>query len=320
MLGSVMAVGHNGGPLDRRLTDKEYRALSRLLLFSRLPGNQKLLILGAAVAADDNGEATMGAEDAKRVCSVNKRDTVFAAKKAVAENGIGILSTVSSQGKANRYRIMPPSVVASIVEAYNNRVESEKEPVPKMETSLVPKRGTSPVPQNGTGRRPEKGDGTHPAKGTGPIPQNGTSPENGDGLTKESFPHTPFKENNNINNLASVGDNSAREAGQLAILNGAKAIMVDQLATWLSPYAPDTVTAEKWLVTATTMHGGPVVKEAFGELQAQIASGDLIGRPIVVLNRICERIKKRPAQNREGKSPSRDEAMRLINTIAGGKR
>lgn len=142
------------------------------------------------------------------------------------------------------------------------------------------------------------------------------------GSLKESFPHTPFKENNNnINNLASVRDNnSAREAGQLAILNGAKALMVAQLGAWISPYSPDTETAEKWLTTATTMHGGPVVKQAFSELQAQIASGDLIGRPIVVLNRICERIKKRPAQNREGKSPSRDEAMRLISTIAGGKR
>lgn len=169
----MTAFNHNGGPLDRRLTDKEYRALSRLLLFSRLPGNQKLLILGAAVAADDNGEATMGAEDAKRVCSVNKRDTVFAAKKAVAENGIGILSTVSSQGKANRYRIMPPSVVASIVEAYNNRVESEKEPVPKMETS--------PVPNKGTSTRPERGTGPVPETGTSPVPQNGTRPEKGDG-------------------------------------------------------------------------------------------------------------------------------------------
>jgi hypothetical protein len=190
-----MAIGHNGGPLDRRLTDKEFRSLVRVIILSRLPGNQKLLSLGAVVMAGDNGEATIGAEDMKRICSVSKRDTVFAAKKAIAEDGIGIVSTVSSEGRANRYRIMPPEVVASIIESYNSRKEKEDElvpkngtaPIPKKETSTRPEKGTTPVPKNGTSTRPENGDGPRarietpsgllfPDKTNTPLPPKGPTP------------------------------------------------------------------------------------------------------------------------------------------------
>jgi hypothetical protein len=301
-------LNHNGGP--RHLTDKEFRTLVKTIVLSRLSGHQKLLSISVAAVADEDGQAVLGAEDMKRVCSVQKRDTVFAAKRDIAEDGLGIIATVSQAGRPNKYHVMPPRVVASIIEAYHARIDAGGQPIPKKETS--------PVPQNGTGDVHEKGTTPIPETGTSPVPQNGTSPEKGDGCTKESFPHTPFKENNKINTLASVGDNnSAREAGQLAILNGAKALMVEQLAAWISPYSPDAATAEKWLVTATTLHGGPVVKEAFSELQAQIASGDVIGRPIVVLNRICERIKKRPPAKPGEANLTREDAKRKIDAIVG---
>lgn len=158
---------HNGGPLDRRITDKEFRSLVALIVFSRLPGNQKLLAIGAVSAADANGEAALGAKDMKLICSVSKGDTVFSAKKAIAENGLGIVETVTAPGKANRYRIMPPEVVESIINAYNSRRDGDTEPITKLGTPPTPKTGTS----------------THPEKVTTPTHQNGTSthPENGDG-------------------------------------------------------------------------------------------------------------------------------------------
>jgi hypothetical protein len=170
-----MTAGHNGGPIDRRITDKEFRSLVTLIVFSRLPGNQKLLAIGAVSAADGNGEAALGAKDMKLICSVSKGDTVFAAKKAIAENGLGIVETVAAAGKANRYRIMPPEVVQSIITAYNARRDSEDIPVPQ--------NGTPPIHKNGMTPIPKKETSTHPEKVTTPIPQNGTSthPENGDG-------------------------------------------------------------------------------------------------------------------------------------------
>ena len=176
----TLPTNHNGGPLERRMTDKEFRSFVRIIVLSRLPGNQKLLTIGAAVMSDDNGEATLGAEDMKRICSVSKRDTVFAAKRAIAEDGLGLVSTVTTFGRSNRYRVMPPAVLNSIIEAYNSRTTNIVD---------VPKSGTTPVPKKGTSTHPEKGDATRPEKGTGPIPQNGTSPERGDGSRAPTRAH-----------------------------------------------------------------------------------------------------------------------------------
>lgn len=300
---------HNGGPPDLPLTAKtKLECIKSILEREDLSAAQKCIGAGIVLEADREWSAEVKTPTLQRYASVKDRETVFRATRELDKKAV--ISKSSNRGQAGKFTVLPPRVVTAIVEAYGELKSSQEKPDQILESGRVKPDGIS----GGTsGRVP-----TTDAVGFDP-----TTPQSGRDEPDQSHVRAHAEVSNkynNINNLASVGDNSAREAGQLAILNGAKAIMVDQLATWLSPYAPDTVTAEKWLVTATTMHGGPVVKEAFGELQAQIASGDLIGRPIVVLNRICERIKKRPAQNREGKSPSRDEAMRLINTIAGGKR
>lgn len=77
----------------------------------------------------------------------------------------------------------------------------------------------------------------------------------------------------------------------LASLNGAQELIIDQLATWINPLMPDKITAARTLTTQITLYGAPVVKQAFSELRSQIDSGDLVGRPIVVLNKACLRIK-----------------------------
>lgn len=152
-----------------KLTDKARLDLVRDIVQSQLPASQKLLSIGVAVLSDDTGAVTLGAEAMKRITSTSKRDTVFDAKRALAEDGLKIIATVSEPGKANSYRIMPPHVVAEIVAAYERR-------------QPVPKKGTSPVPQNGTSTRPPDRDVTHPELvdvtrplgGTSPVPQNGT--------------------------------------------------------------------------------------------------------------------------------------------------
>jgi uncharacterized protein YdaU (DUF1376 family) len=80
-------------------------------------------------------------------------------------------------------------------------------------------------------------------------------------------------------------------ADALACLNGIRFEMVETMAGWISPYAPDRKTAESWLQTSVGLYGGEVVKQAFGELRAKITQGDLVARPIPLLGKICQRIK-----------------------------
>jgi uncharacterized protein YdaU (DUF1376 family) len=80
-------------------------------------------------------------------------------------------------------------------------------------------------------------------------------------------------------------------ADALACLNGIRFEMVEAMAAWISPYAPDRKTAESWLQTSVGLYGGEVVKQGFGELRAKITQGDCIARPIPFLDKICQRIK-----------------------------
>lgn len=75
-------------------------------------------------------------------------------------------------------------------------------------------------------------------------------------------------------------------------LNGATDLVIADLARWINPTFPDIVTAQGALRTQIGIHGAPIVKQAYGELKAQIDSGDLISRPIVLLDKICQRIKR----------------------------
>lgn len=155
----------------------------------------------------------------------------------------------------------------------------------------------SPVEATGAARN-NYGPGT--VESTGEDRNNyGSAVEITDEQKKRS-PHTPLKENKTLKQASSY---SLAEGVQLAGLNGAKSLVVDQLAKWINPLIPDQQTAERALTTQITLFGGEVVKRAFGELQAQIDSGGLVGRPIVVLNKICQRIKADP-QKRPSK-PSR---------------
>jgi hypothetical protein len=159
-----MAIGHNGGPPLGALTRKQKLDLvSRLVWAQDLTAGQKCIAIGIVVLADDEGEIALGAEDLKRIASINKRDTVFAAKKGLEDRGLIEKSNVP--GKANRYRIIPPAVVKSIVDAYETRKSQKSELVPKMGMGAVPKMGTA----------------TSPTEGTGDVPQNGTYPPNRDG-------------------------------------------------------------------------------------------------------------------------------------------
>jgi hypothetical protein len=167
----MMAIGHNGGPplsgLSRKAKDE---IITKLVWHRDLTAAQKVIAIAVTMLSDATGEVQLGAEDLKIIAHVNKRDTVFEAKKALEDRGIIAKST--TEGKANRYRIVPQAVMDSIVENFHN-YQSARKPVPK--------NGTTPLPGNGTGDVPKKETAPRPEKGDGPVPKNGASPTNRDG-------------------------------------------------------------------------------------------------------------------------------------------
>jgi hypothetical protein len=94
---------------------------------------------------------------------------------------------------------------------------------------------------------------------------------------------------------------------RLAGLNGARTEIVETLAVWLSPYAPDTQTAEGWLATACALHG------------SKLAQGDVIARPVPLLNRICERIKAEPRQASSAATPKKSALSIIAEMEAAGE-
>jgi hypothetical protein len=156
---------HNGGPpLEGLSKKKQLELVTKLIWLPDLTAAQKVIAIAVVVLSAETGEVELGASDLKTIASVNKRDTVFEAKKVLEDRGI--IQKSPTRGMANKYRIMPEAVMASIVESYNKHKEAKK-PVPKMETSPVPGMGMGVEPKNGTPPIPEFG--------TSPVPQNGTS-------------------------------------------------------------------------------------------------------------------------------------------------
>lgn len=96
------------------------------------------------------------------------------------------------------------------------------------------------------------------------------------------------KENKQPPNSESV---AARGAGEVQGLNGATAHIVKTLGEWINPIIPDHKTAKGWLESSVSMYGGTVVRDSFAELEAKIMHGDIVGRPIPLLTKICQRRK-----------------------------
>jgi uncharacterized protein YdaU (DUF1376 family) len=91
----------------------------------------------------------------------------------------------------------------------------------------------------------------------------------------------------------------------LACLNGIKVEMVDTMARWMNNWAPDNKAAELWLQTSIGLYGAETVKRGFGELRAKMAQGDVVGRPIPLFAKICERIKADGVKKGKTAMPSR---------------
>jgi len=70
------------------------------------------------------------------------------------------------------------------------------------------------------------------------------------------------------------------------------------LARWHDANWPDEKRARGTLARLIALHGSPTVVAAFGELTAQMDDGVPVARPVVVLEKVCQRLKATPAKPR----------------------
>ena len=123
---------------------------------------------------------------------------------------------------------------------------------------------------------------------------------------------TPSKQPDSVTETQADSDNP------LAGLNGATDLVIADLARWINPTFPDTITARGSLETNLKLFGAPIVKRAYGELKAKIDSGDLIARPIPLLHSICQRIEANPGQRPNTRQTQQDKVAAAIAAAKQG--
>lgn len=90
--------------------------------------------------------------------------------------------------------------------------------------------------------------------------------------------------------------------GEVDGLNGATSLIIGKLAGWINPMMPDKRTARVSIENFVSLYSGPIVRDAFAELEAKMLHGDVIARPIPYLASACQRrAQKRDAEKIEQK-------------------
>lgn len=174
-------IGHNHPPPS--LTDKAKLARMRGIgMRSDLTTLQKYIAIWVILEASKDGISDVSTPDLMAAASVSKRDTVFAATKALRD--AGIIEKMSTHGKAGRYTLLPERVVDAVVDAFvaartgtvqrdqsgGQTGTSKGDHFNGTSSKLVPANGTSSavelVPSRGT-----SSSKLVPANGTGPVQQ-----------------------------------------------------------------------------------------------------------------------------------------------------
>lgn len=124
---SASDIGHNGGPQLARLTHKG-RIEVALATFGRgdLTTTQKLVAAILILRASPEWASEVGTQEIQSLASLSRRETVFAATKALSDKGV--ITRASGRGQIGRYTVLPPSVVAAVIEAYVERKSGTVEP------------------------------------------------------------------------------------------------------------------------------------------------------------------------------------------------
>jgi hypothetical protein len=98
--------------------------------------------------------------------------------------------------------------------------------------------------------------------------------------------------------------------GELAGLNGSADLMIQDLVGWL--YHGDDRNAAIWLAGTVKLFGHDVTRDSYAKLKADIASGQIIARPIQAWTKIAQRMKAAPASVDSGGVPMSAKRARTL--------
>lgn len=94
---------------------------------------------------------------------------------------------------------------------------------------------------------------------------------------KRSDTDTDTDSEENISNSQPATENSVAASGPIEIdgLNGSTKLIVETMAQWLSPWAPDLQLAHRTVADAVQIYGQQAVRDGFADLKAEHADGKI---------------------------------------------
>ncbi len=304
-------IGDNGGPKLEKFTAKHKIERIREVLGMDITAAQKCVGIGIVVEADTDGiAAELTTKRLQTMASVSDRETVYRATKVLKEESVA--EPIKIKGRPNSYRILPPKVIDSIVEAYN---QSKAGPAKPDEGSPVKPDGMpSPHP---VGSHPTTGSehvGSNPTGGSQPVSSNPTcrvSPDHPSRAYKESpseIDNTKQKQT-----TTTVEQDPARSGGgdYLDALNGVAADLVAFIGKHNNVEASY---ARSMLAANVRTFTGEAMLEAYAVTVAKMGS-DLVAKPYVYLIETARKIKEGKAA-KKAKGETGETARDKINRFA----
>lgn len=285
---SAPRIGDNGGPPLESDFNKKKWAQALFRHPKKPPGAIAMAFkLYMEMDARGRGAAVSDLEFAS-CCGVTDR-SAREFKRWLVDNGFVYVTAKGARGRVSIFaaRIPPWAEIPEAASANRHQIPEAISGSPEPNTGSHFRKSDHELPETSSGNQqiPEAASGSP------------TLPEARSGIPDASRARGLDNNITNKNNkLATVETEAARE---LAGLNGSQILFIEQLAKWINPMMPDRITAERTLQSQIQIFGAPIVKSAFSELMAQIDSGSLVARPIVVLSKICQR---KEAEAKLGKS------------------
>lgn len=290
-------IGDNGGPSIQKFTARQKLEHITRVLEMDITAAQKCVGIGIIVEADTDWiTPELSTERLRQFANVKDRETVYKATKKLSEHDVVRAQKV--EGKANRYVVLPASVVDAIVEAYNTAKTSQAEPDGACSGVAVGSGPTTPVEPVGSDRTgTAKTDAPHalaPAR---------LEPPSGVVITNIKQPTT------------TVETETARDVGvDLDALNGSA---VDLIA-FISKYASvDLKNAERMLATNIRAFSADAMLEAHSVTMAEMATGG-VASPYKYLMKVAmgakERARSAPKRgaDKSEKGESRSERLERV--------
>jgi len=143
-----------------------------------------------------------------------------------------------------------------------------------------------------------------------------SGPVEGQTLTRNT--NTTNLDSSQIADTGSVAARGPEEKNPIDGLNGSTALIVESMAHWLNPWAPDYPAAHKSISEACRIYGPNAVRDAFAELKADHADGKVRALSHKAFYGYCRTAKDRTERGQKPSVPVVSAARELLNRRAAG--